>query len=153
MRVAYMQFGRLWFDIEEFKLDTAMAEATSRNSRWGANPGLYRSMDEGIPITPPFIDLKDAVITRTEQVNNGGYYTKIITANPNIKVVNHEGRNRARIAWEKGIRLIPTRFFISPLKNWFGGYEVHEAIWDRPDIEAAILRNLGIMTFKLDRVG
>ena len=151
-RLAHEALGMRGFDIANFKLNTAMAYPTSKESKLGESPGLYRSMYEGIPITPPYLDLENAVMLNILEAPNG-YLHRITGATPNVKVRGAEGRNRARIAWELGIPLIPTRFYIHGLKNWFSGYEIFEPIWERPDIEAQILRNLGIREFRLDKVG
>lgn len=109
---------------------------------------MTMAMHRGSPIGPVFLRLENAVITTDE-----GRHTKIIDANPNVRVDDyaHEGRNRASIAIRLGIELIPAVFDIPPLKNWFQGYQTYDAIWDRPDVEAEILRYLGIYKFKLVR--
>jgi len=112
---------------------------------------LTRDMIDGYPVDPCMLGLENAVIldTRTR------HYT--IKADPRVHFekdrdgrIKHEGRNRAAIAQRLDIPFIPVMFEVPPLKNWFSGYEIYDAIWRRPDVEVKIMKYLDITRYKLD---
>lgn len=126
---------------------------TQFNLNTSFESSLVNAMRKGLPIEPPFLILKDAVITKEI-----GRYTKIVRANPKVQVEGdnyhgfaHEGRNRSAIAQRLGIKLEPVKFEIPYLKNWFQGYQTYDAIWEKPRIEAQILRYLNVFRYRLDK--
>jgi len=136
MKLAGLSVGRSFYTISGFVRNTSY------------EPQLINAMVKGRPIEPLFLELKDAVI-----LGERGYHTTIIGANPQVSVICHEGRNRASISEQLGIEYVPVRIFVPPLKNWFGGLQTYDAIWDKPRVETDILAQFGVRADKFDRVG
>jgi len=137
---SFLGLSQKWFYVNPDRLNTSYETE------------LVRAMQEGLPIEPLYLRLADAIIIKEPRM---GGHIRIIGANPNVHVddFEHEGRNRASIAARLHIEFVPVAFMIPPLKNWFQGYEIFDAIWEKPKVEADILRYLGVNNFKLEDKG